>query len=96
VQEALTNVVKHARARRVTIEIAAHEAHVDVAVRDDGAGFDASAPREGFGITGMRERVGLADGTLSIASSPGQGTTVSARLSRSDGSDGRTTVADVA
>jgi signal transduction histidine kinase len=82
VQEALTNVVKHARAERVTIEIAAHDAQVDVLVRDDGVGFDPDAPREGFGITGMRERVGLADGTLAIASRPGEGTTVQATLSR--------------
>jgi signal transduction histidine kinase len=82
VQEALTNVVKHAGASRVTIEIAAHEAQVDVVVRDDGAGFDPKAPREGFGITGMRERVGLTDGTLTIASAPGEGTTVHATLRR--------------
>ncbi len=82
VQEALTNVVKHAGADRVTIEIAAHDAEVDVLVRDDGTGFDPRAPREGFGITGMRERVGLAGGTLEIASAPGEGTTVQATLAR--------------
>jgi signal transduction histidine kinase len=85
VQEALTNVVKHADAERVTIEIAAYDAHVDVLVRDDGAGFDPDAPREGFGITGMRERVDLAHGTLAIASSPGAGTSVRATLSRAGG-----------
>jgi signal transduction histidine kinase len=85
VQEALTNVVKHAGADRVTIEIAAHDGHVEVLVRDDGAGFDPAAPREGFGITGMRERVGLADGSLAITSSPGEGTTVRATLSRPGG-----------
>ncbi len=82
VQEALTNVVKHAGANRVTIEIVASDAHVDVTIGDDGAGFDTAAPREGFGITGMRERVGLAHGTLAIASAPGEGTTVSASLQR--------------
>jgi len=82
VQEALTNVVKHARASRVAIEIVAHDQHLDVAVRDDGGGFDPTLPRDGFGITGMRERVGLADGTLTVASAPGEGTTVSARLPR--------------
>jgi signal transduction histidine kinase len=85
VQEALTNVVKHAGASRVGIEIVAHDGHVDVTVRDDGAGFDTEAPRDGFGITGMRERVGLADGTLMIASEPGAGTTVHASLSRASG-----------
>ncbi|MBS1869401.1 MAG: GAF domain-containing protein [Actinobacteria bacterium] len=89
VQEALTNVVKHARASRVAIEIVASDAHVDVAVRDDGAGFDPSLPREGFGITGMRERVGLVAGTLAIDSGPGEGTTVRARLQRASATGGR-------
>jgi signal transduction histidine kinase len=80
VQEALTNVVKHARARRVAIEIVGGDDYVDVAVRDDGVGFDPELPREGFGITGMRERIGLADGTLTIDSDAQRGTTVSARL----------------
>jgi signal transduction histidine kinase len=57
-----------------------------VEVRDDGAGFDPALPREGFGITGMRERVVLADGTLTITSSPGAGTTVVATLQRAGGS----------
>jgi len=82
VQEALTNVVKHAGANRVTIEIAASDAHVEVTIGDDGAGFDTRAPREGFGITGMRERVGLADGTLTITSGTGEGTIVHASLKR--------------
>jgi len=89
VQEALTNVIKHAGASRVAIDIVAHDGHVDVVVRDDGAGFDPGRPREGFGITGMRERVGLAAGTLEIASAPGEGTTVSARLQRTGASGGR-------
>ena len=84
VQEALTNVVKHAGASRVGIEIVATDAHVDVVVRDDGDGFDTGAPREGFGITGMRERVALADGMLAIDSTPGEGTVVAATLQRGD------------
>ena len=94
VQEALTNVVKHAGASSVAIEIVAHDGHVDVTVHDDGAGFDPDAPREGFGITGMRERVGLAAGTLTIESSPGEGTTVVASLQRAaETGGGRTAVA---
>jgi len=80
VQEALTNVVKHADANRVTIEIVTNEHEVELTVTDDGAGFDPHVPREGFGITGMRERVGLCDGTLEITSAAGAGTTVHARL----------------
>jgi signal transduction histidine kinase len=89
VQEALTNVVKHAGASRVAIEIVAHDGHVDVAVRDDGSGFEPTLPRDGFGITGMRERVALANGTLTIDSAPGEGTTVSARLQRVTAGGGR-------
>jgi two-component system, NarL family, sensor histidine kinase DevS len=80
VQEALTNVVKHAGAERVAIELLAADGGVDLTVRDDGGGFDPEAPRVGFGITGMRERVGLCDGTLAIDSVPGEGTTVHAWL----------------
>jgi signal transduction histidine kinase len=85
VQEALTNVVKHAGASRVTIEIAVADGVVELAVSDDGAGFDTEAPREGFGIIGMRERVSLCDGTLEIASGARAGTTVRARLRARDG-----------
>jgi signal transduction histidine kinase len=80
VQEALSNVAKHAGAERVTIEIAATAELVEISVRDDGTGFDPQAPRSGFGITGMRERVGLCDGVLEIESEPGAGTLVRAQL----------------
>ena len=80
VQEALTNVVKHAHASRVAIEIAPRGDGVEVIVRDDGAGFDPDAPRDGYGIAGMAERAELADGTLSVTSRPGAGTTVQAWL----------------
>jgi signal transduction histidine kinase len=79
VQEALTNVVKHAGASRV--EIAARESAgaLEVRVADDGAGFDASAASAGFGLVGMRERVELAGGELRLESRP-SGTVVTARL----------------
>jgi signal transduction histidine kinase len=93
VQEALTNVVKHAAASRVAIEIVASEHQVELTVRDDGAGFDPEAPREGFGITGMRERVGLSNGTLEVASIPGEGTAVVATLLRVEGSGGHVAAA---
>jgi signal transduction histidine kinase len=80
VQEALANVVKHADASRVSIEVAPCEGGIDVTVRDDGAGFDTEAPRDGYGIAGMAERAELADGTLVITSRPGAGTTVHAWL----------------
>ncbi|MGI8800600.1 MAG: GAF domain-containing protein [Solirubrobacteraceae bacterium] len=79
VQEALTNVAKHARARLVHVAVVASDGDVEVEVRDDGVGFGAAAPTQGFGLAGMRERVDLAGGALTIASGEG-GTRVHARL----------------
>lgn len=76
VQESLANAVKHAAASRVDVTVRESAETVDVVVRDDGRGFDASEPSQGFGLVGMRERVALAGGTLSISSTPGEGTTV--------------------
>jgi signal transduction histidine kinase len=78
VQEALTNVAKHSRARAVIVRILEAGGRVAVEVQDDGVGFDPAATPNGFGIIGMRERVALAGGTLEIASGPGSGTTVRA------------------
>jgi signal transduction histidine kinase len=68
VQEALTNVANHAEAKRLRIDVEATVAQVTVEVADDGCGFDVSAIAEGFGLTGMRERVTLAGGTIEIVS----------------------------
>src|SRR6185436_18059952 len=57
VQEALTNVAKHAGAQRLEIERLMKDGAVAVEVRDDGRGFKPGAPTEGFGLVGMRERV---------------------------------------
>jgi signal transduction histidine kinase len=70
VQEALSNVVKHAAATRVTVSVSRAGEELRVAVADDGRGFDQAAPSEGFGLLGMRERIDLAGGRLTI--SPGQ------------------------
>jgi signal transduction histidine kinase len=69
VQEALTNVAKHARAERAWVEIVESDA-VHAEVRDDGRGFDPEAETSGFGLVGMRERIQLADGTLEVQSGP--------------------------
>ena len=80
VQEALTNAVRHAGATHIRIDVSEHDGCVHAAVADDGRGFDpATANSGGFGLTGMRERVELADGELDIDSGP-EGTTVRARL----------------
>ncbi|MDP9292969.1 MAG: sensor histidine kinase, partial [Actinomycetota bacterium] len=69
----------HAQARNVGIDITERDDRIELAVSDDGRGFDPDAPSKGFGLTGMRERVALADGELEIESGPA-GTTVRARL----------------
>lgn len=77
VQEALTNVVKHARARNVSILLTRKNGRVSVMIEDDGQGFDpARARADGLGLLGMRERAALLDGTLSLESSSGAGTTL--------------------
>ena len=80
VQEALTNVVKHAEADRAWVEVTEEEQEVTVTVRDNGTGFDPDQSGGGFGLLGMRERAELANGRLLIDSSAGQGTTVRAVL----------------
>ena len=80
VQEALTNVAKHAGASCVTLELAQREGRLDVLVADDGCGFDPDAERGGFGLVGMRERVELAGGELQIESKPGSGTRMTASI----------------
>jgi signal transduction histidine kinase len=81
VQEAITNLSKYARAQHVWLSLASVDGQVQVAVRDDGVGFDARAmPVSAYGLLGMRFRVEAEGGTLEIVSAPGQGTQVIARL----------------
>ncbi len=81
VQESLTNVVKHASAEHVSITLVRKGASAVVVVEDDGKGFDPDALRDGaLGIAGMRERVGLVGGRLTVESSPGAGTTLVAEV----------------
>ena len=80
VQETLTNVVKHASASSVEVRVSDRSGDIEIVVRDDGEGFDLDARADGFGLLGMRERLILVRGTLSVESSPGDGTTVRARI----------------
>ncbi|MGH8877984.1 MAG: sensor histidine kinase [Stackebrandtia sp.] len=78
VQEALSNVARHAGAGKVGVTLSYMEDMVVVDVRDDGDGFDAAAPPgDGFGLTAMRQRVQRLGGNVHIESSPGSGTAVS-------------------
>jgi signal transduction histidine kinase len=81
VQEALTNVAKHARARTLSVVLTRKGDSLSAVVEDDGAGFDQRKVRdEGLGILGMRERVSLVGGRLTIESRPGAGTAVVAEV----------------
>jgi signal transduction histidine kinase len=81
VQEALTNVVKHAGAQRVSILLTRKPGGVAAVIEDDGRGFDPETTREdGLGLLGMRERVGLVGGRLRIEAAPGAGTTLVAEV----------------
>jgi signal transduction histidine kinase len=79
VQEALTNVAKHAQANTVRVAVSESDGELLVEVHDDGIGFDPENASGGFGLAGMHERVGLAGGTLSIRSGE-DGTVVKATL----------------
>jgi signal transduction histidine kinase len=80
VQEALTNIAKHANTGRAHTLITEGEGKVSVEIVDEGAGFDPGEVNRGFGLVGMRERVELVGGTLDIDSRPGAGTRLVATL----------------
>jgi len=86
VQEALTNVARHAQARHVWVEVRQHDSNLSLCIRDDGVGFDVPTTvkraRQGasFGVLGMEERLRLVGGHLEIHSTPGNGTTISAHV----------------
>lgn len=81
VQEALTNVIKHARAERVSVLLTEKSGGVTTVIEDDGRGFiHDNGPDHGLGLVGMRERVALLGGRLSVESSETSGTTIVAEI----------------
>jgi signal transduction histidine kinase len=81
VQESLTNVVKHAKARNVSVLLTLKDSAVKAVIEDDGRGFDpAERTGEGFGLVGMSERLALLGGRLEIESSEDAGTTIAAEV----------------
>lgn len=81
VQEALTNVLRHAEATRVTVRLSQTDRAVALVVQDDGKGFELENARDGgLGLIGMRERVGLLGGRLTVESSEGAGTLLKAQV----------------
>ena len=79
VQEALTNVVKHADARSVSVRLVRDQATVELRVQDDGTGFEPGNGRH-IGLQGMLERAALVGGSVEVESLPGAGATITARF----------------
>ncbi len=87
VQEALTNVRKHAEATEASVRVSFHDDRIKVTVKDNGKGFDTAQRNSDangeskLGLLGMQERAELIGGTFEITSAPGEGTTVTVRVS---------------
>jgi two-component system sensor histidine kinase UhpB len=75
-QEALTNVARHARAGKVSVEITRQDGAVSLQVADDGTGFEVGAEDRGLGLDGMAERARLVNGQFEVDARPGRGTTL--------------------
>jgi signal transduction histidine kinase len=84
VQEALNNAVRHSAAQHVRVVISGHADHVEIVVDDDGCGFDAQTARRarGLGLTAMKQRLALVNGTMVLKSRPRAGTTIRASVPR--------------
>jgi len=86
IQEAVTNMQRHAQATSAAVRLSLNQDSLSVNLEDDGVGFDASGParepESGIGLKGMRERVRLLDGTMRIRSSPGVGTSITVVVPR--------------
>lgn len=86
VQESLTNIVRHAEARRVCVELVLLPYAIALRIEDDGVGIDLNAnksradKKQPLGLASMRERVAMLDGSLVIESAPGRGTSIQARI----------------
>ena len=80
VQEALTNIAKHAGATRVSVVIQRHADRVMLVVEDDGRGFDTGVANTGLGLVSIRERAELLGGSLRVESSADQGTTIAIEI----------------
>jgi PAS domain S-box-containing protein len=81
-QEALQNAVKHSGAKQVQVQVLEDAGSIHLFVRDSGSGFDLEAESRGrgLGLTSMRERIRLVNGTIAIDSKPNGGTSIEARV----------------
>jgi signal transduction histidine kinase len=79
-QEACANAVKHGKARQIAVQLLQNGSSIRLMVRDDGIGFDSTAPSNGLGLVSMQERLRIVGGILTLTTSPGQGTIVEATI----------------
>jgi len=85
-EESVANAAKHAGPTRVEVTLEFNRADVQLRIRDDGSGFDASSSKEGhFGLVGMRERVKSMNGRFSLKSQPGAGTEIAVTIPTKSG-----------
>lgn len=89
IQEMVTNIRKHARAKNAVVKIELLRKKINIYVKDDGIGFDLDTAMtdkdgEGYGLIGMRERIQLLKGEMNIISAPGQGTSISVSVPLDD------------
>jgi signal transduction histidine kinase len=78
-KEALANVARHAAASAVTLSAELHEGHLTLSVADNGRGFDSAAATRGIGLASLRDRARALNGTCTVTSRPGAGTSVTLR-----------------
>lgn len=76
IQEALSNIIKHAAATKITVEVEESAMHYTIQIKDNGKGFDATTITENIGLRSIRERIALLKGNIQITSSPNKGTTI--------------------
>ncbi len=80
-QEGMNNIIKHAQAARIWVELQREDDQLSLTIQDDGQGFQVDAPRaHGIGLIGIQERLALVGGELNIRSRPRQGTVLAAHL----------------
>ena len=79
-QEALNNAIRHGKADRVVLRLICESNQISLEIRDNGTGFNVSGQPSGLGLIGMRERVRLVNGTISIDTKPMGGTTINVRV----------------
>jgi signal transduction histidine kinase len=75
-QELINNILKHAEARQVSLQIGQRDAKIILLIEDDGRGFDVDSQKDGYGLHNLDIRTKLMNGTMTIDSQPGKGTSV--------------------